>query len=657
MLIENECNKRFPDKNIYYTASIPATFGSNQRKDLLRALDAADINVDIKLLIDEPNAAFISWLTTDYKSNDILSDQTNVLVFDFGAGTCDTSLLEINYEDKLKIKNLSLSRFAALGGDDLDKKIARVILFPQICEENNIDQMDISPGYYVEFFELPLTAGAENLKIAASKKLRSSPGLNNTDTQISFNESIVVSYKKKMITLETPIISYKEFNNCVQSFIDEAEEEGEYKSFLERITPWKTPDNITIFSLIDDTLKKPKLEIEDIKHLLFIGGSSNLPQVTKGIVKYFNHEINAIYPKDMQSHVSKGVAFHSFLSHGIKSNPITDILPETIFLRLQEGQEPILSASTEIPISAEKRGFRANRGTKRIEMPFYSGSDDDSSNRRVIQNVAFDLPDNFDYEEEIYFKLIVDANKVVELEAYYDDELLVKESLNPFANVALDRYSTDAAKLYKQINDKKGNQYSIIDYSYYVRNLIELHQTHGNHKACLNLYEQYFEDEYISIDYHASLCGEDAISKKYSELAYKNNKTGVSCYNLAIKYSEDSEEYKKYLKEAVGEYGDSSAKFYYGKLIKDENPDLSENLIKEAFDVLLEKFNNNPHGLMSFEYRRLISICWYLDDDKTRKKVYKAEDKIRDKTKGNEVFYKQKTLLTKEDSEKEIQSV
>ena len=48
---------------------------------------------------------------------------------------------------------------------------------------------------------------------------------------------------------------------------------------------------------------------------------------------------------------------------------------------------------------------------------------------------AYVHEDNFDYEKEVYLKLVIDANKIVELEAYYEDELLVKESLNPFANI------------------------------------------------------------------------------------------------------------------------------------------------------------------------------------------------------------------------------
>lgn len=98
-LIIKYCTENNISTDILYAVSIPASFEANQRKDLLDALMANDMKVSKQALIDEPNAAFISYavsraaedrpmfISPDYNSK--------VLVFDFGGGTCDISILEI----------------------------------------------------------------------------------------------------------------------------------------------------------------------------------------------------------------------------------------------------------------------------------------------------------------------------------------------------------------------------------------------------------------------------------------------------------------------------------------------------------------------------------------------------------------------------------
>ena len=63
-LITGYCKENNLSNNISYAVSIPASFEANQRKDLLDALIANDMMVSKQALIDEPNAAFISYAVT-----------------------------------------------------------------------------------------------------------------------------------------------------------------------------------------------------------------------------------------------------------------------------------------------------------------------------------------------------------------------------------------------------------------------------------------------------------------------------------------------------------------------------------------------------------------------------------------------------------------
>lgn len=103
--------------NIQYAVSIPASFEANQRKELIYALEQNGISINKQSLIDEPNAAFLSYVQYSSKENNSLvlpdGQNANILVFDFGAGTCDVSILELGKNlDGIYSKNLAISKFS-----------------------------------------------------------------------------------------------------------------------------------------------------------------------------------------------------------------------------------------------------------------------------------------------------------------------------------------------------------------------------------------------------------------------------------------------------------------------------------------------------------------------------------------------------------------
>lgn len=128
--------------NLQFAVSIPASFEANQRKELIYALEQNGISINKQSLIDEPNAAFLSYVQVSSQENNPLripeGDNPKVLVFDFGAGTCDVSILELGKDlNGIYSKNLSISKFEKLGGDDIDKYIAIEYLFPELLKESN----------------------------------------------------------------------------------------------------------------------------------------------------------------------------------------------------------------------------------------------------------------------------------------------------------------------------------------------------------------------------------------------------------------------------------------------------------------------------------------------------------------------------------------
>ena len=83
------------------------------------------------------------------------------MVFDFGP-TCDASILESDILGRLELKNLSISKFAALGGDDFDREIALNILLPILCEQNGDENGDLNAARYQSNLLKRFRRGREN---------------------------------------------------------------------------------------------------------------------------------------------------------------------------------------------------------------------------------------------------------------------------------------------------------------------------------------------------------------------------------------------------------------------------------------------------------------------------------------------------------------
>ena len=130
-------------RNIRYSISIPASFEPDQRRDMLDALEANDFEFQQRAFIDEPNAAFLSYISDpELQKNLHLSDEfnANILVFDYGAGTCDISIMEIGMDNnQFQSSSLAISRFDFVGGREIDRLIANDVLFPLLLAENSLD--------------------------------------------------------------------------------------------------------------------------------------------------------------------------------------------------------------------------------------------------------------------------------------------------------------------------------------------------------------------------------------------------------------------------------------------------------------------------------------------------------------------------------------
>ena len=117
---------RFPGWDRTALITVPASFNSAQRSDTLRAAKMAGFN-EVELL-DEPTAAFYYYFER-LRETDHFDKKQTVLVFDFGGGTLDVSIIEVQkVVDEIRIDIIGRSRYNNLGGDDIDLDLAVAML-------------------------------------------------------------------------------------------------------------------------------------------------------------------------------------------------------------------------------------------------------------------------------------------------------------------------------------------------------------------------------------------------------------------------------------------------------------------------------------------------------------------------------------------------
>ena len=222
MLIKRYCKDNGLSENIDYAVSIPASFEANQRKELMEALETNGMTVTKQSLIDEPNAAFISYVHDSEESNKplLISPHYNskVLVFDFGGGTCDISILEIGKSvNGLYSKNVAISKFTKLGGDDVDRYLTYKYLLPRFFEHNNLKAEDFRTKER-QFIATQLYKVAERLKILISKKIATQvykleipKHLKTRDDKEEISVDINIETRKGVLSQSSFYLSNKEF--------------------------------------------------------------------------------------------------------------------------------------------------------------------------------------------------------------------------------------------------------------------------------------------------------------------------------------------------------------------------------------------------------------------------------------------------------------
>lgn len=626
---------------IEYAVSIPASFEANQRKDLLESLQANNIMIGKQALIDEPNAAFLSYICDEDLKNQISINEnfpTNILVFDFGAGTCDISILEIaNTTKGYQSKNLAISRFEALGGNDLDKLIAENILLPQFLKENSIEK-SLFKSKDINRHILPrLEKVAEILKIKISEQLSllTNDKINQviySDAYVTINQTTEIKLRNETFALVNPKMSYTEFREINEQFTDMCDDGCCFSK--------------TVFSPIMSALNKANLSSQDIDYILFIGGSAKNPLIQKAIKDYFP-ESEYLIPQNLQSHVSSGAAIHSLMFNGYGKNIINPITSEPIIVIIkQDGIEDtkvLLKAGTTIPCETVTIDYlRPQRdGQLTIEIPLCVGVKE-----KLLHNIALESnsPEGFNTDSKIILQLLVSADKMLIVSAKIDGFEAKVSPLNPFSNQETsdkDRLVFEAEKKYNMSISKNSGQPSRSDllnlYNKYKD--LELHLKAA--ETLEELHEKFNHGSLNNIGVCYSNAGDEERAMVFYKKAMEKATSEITAVNIALKYKySDRLQYKEWLKKALQiDPNYNLALYLYGvELINNNEDEKGKQFVNKAFDSWKYEYENN---------RLSAHISWFVSCARYLKK-YEYADKIEQSAQrhsdANDSLYKADNL-------------
>lgn len=603
--VHNELARLGFVRGVRFAFSVPAAFQANQRRDLMAAIRGSGIEVDESCLIDEPNAAFIAYVHEIARSpvgQNLLvrakAGTISVLVYDLGAGTCDVSLLDFSISgEKVTSRNRAISKFTALGGDDIDREIARRSLLSQLKKADG-SQVELTALDVEEKVVPALAPAAEKLKVAISKML-SDKKIGRLDDalrlpDVVFETQAVAPFKMRgdVVSIENPALSLHKFLDILRPFCEARS---------------GAADSRNLAGPVHDVLDKASFDASDVDAVLFIGGSAQNPLIRAAVMDAFPPDVNEIVPRNIRGLVSQGAALHSLGIHGFGFDFIAPITSEAISVVVRgEAVETLIPASTPVPIEAPFviELSIAEDGQQQLDVPICSGGRD----RLVgIVSVTPAGPTGFKQGDSVVVAGRLSKEKLLDVTVTVAGRTARAEIMNPLSNSA-----TSPAELFMLRERQRFNESMLRNSGRPDASVVKAYSqaaaNAGEHELAADLLVALERissgnDHAAQICFHYSMAGRERASHEWATIAHQRKPTALTAHNLACG-ERNAAVKEQLLREALNrdpEYTASAA--ILATLIETRDPAEARDL-REAIIVVLEPKIHSPKTDLK-ELRRL----------------------------------------------------
>lgn len=350
--------------------TVPANFNDIQRKATKNAGEIAGFKVE--RIINEPTAAAMAYGVDNIDKNG------NILVYDFGGGTFDVTILEM-FDGVLDVKVSRGNNY--LGGKDIDNKLIDYV----------VSEFEKSTGIRLDASDSRTLARLKEGVEEAKKTLSSSKMAEIVLPYIGADKD------NNPINLEM-VLTREEFENNVKEIIDSTED------------------------IVNEALEDANITDSEIDIVLLVGGSSRIPYVRNMLEKRFKGKIaRGVNPDEA---VALGASVQAAIKNDIPVGDsgtiiVTDTCNYTLGVALKGGIfDPIIDRDSKLPSNVTKRYCTVMDNQTEVLVSVYEGESRYVSDNTLIDEfILSGIPKAETGKEKIDITFEYDLNGILNVSA------------------------------------------------------------------------------------------------------------------------------------------------------------------------------------------------------------------------------------------------